>query len=135
MDNAKPKVQIVDENDNLIGHKPRTEVDFTKDIYRSACIWIENSKGEVLLARRALNKDKDPGMWGTAAAGTVDEAETYESNAYKELEEEIGLTGVELTSNAKVWAGFPRRQFIKVLKGLVTGRSKSLFYRLRRLKQ
>ncbi len=114
----KPKVQIVDKNDNLIGHKVRAEVDYSKDIYRSACIWIENSKGEVLLAQRSFAKDKDPGMWGTAAAGTVDEVETYESNAYKELEEEIGLSGVSLTSNAKIWEGSPRQHFIQSFTGV-----------------
>jgi isopentenyldiphosphate isomerase len=115
---GKPLVQIVDVNDNLIGHKPRHEIDYTKDIYRSACIWIEDLQGKVLLAQRSHAKDKDPGLWGPAAAGTVDQGETYESNAYKELEEEIGLTGVTLTTKAKIWVGLPRKQFIQSFKGV-----------------
>lgn len=113
----KPLIQVVDANDNLIGHKSRHELDYSKDIYRSSCIWIENSKGQVLLAQRSNAKDKDPGMWGTAAAGTVDKGETYESNAYKELEEEIGLTGVKLTPNSKIWQEIPRQQFIQSFSG------------------
>ncbi len=30
-------------------------------------------------------------MWGSAVAGTVEKGEDYESNIYKETEEEIGL--------------------------------------------
>jgi isopentenyldiphosphate isomerase len=113
----KPQVQIVDENDVLIGLKERTAIDYSNDIYRSSCIWIENPKDEVLLVQRAWSKDKDPGMWGTAAAGTIDEGETYEGNAYKELEEEIGLTGVELTYVTKFRETNPRNQFIKLYIG------------------
>ena len=35
-------------------------------------------------------------MWENAAAGGVVKGESYEEAAYKELEEEIGLTGVDL---------------------------------------
>lgn len=84
-------IQIVDEKDNLIGHKDRSEVDYNKDIYRGTALWVTNSEGEVLLAQRKHTKDKDPGKWGPAVSGTVDEGETYETNIYKEAEEEIGL--------------------------------------------
>lgn len=93
--------QIVDENDVVIGHKPRPDIDFKNDIYRIAALWLTNSIGEILLAQRLLSKDKDPGKWGPAAAGTIEEGETYESNIYKEAEEEIGLTGVSFTPGPK----------------------------------
>ena len=94
-------IQIVDEKDNLIGHKERGEVDPEKDIYRSAALWLTNSKGEVLLAQRKFTKDHDPGKQGPAVSGTVDEGETYESNIYKEAEEEIGLKGETLKLGPK----------------------------------
>ncbi len=47
-----------------------------------------------MLAQRALNKEHDPGKWGPAVAGTVEEDEMYESNIIKEAEEEIGLVGI-----------------------------------------
>ena len=68
--------QIVDLNDEIIGHKPRNEIDFKKDYYRIGCLWLTNSKGEVLIAQRLLAKDKDPGKWGPAAAGTLEMGET-----------------------------------------------------------
>lgn len=81
---------IVNENDEIINHKPRTEIQQT-EIYRVSALRITNSKGEILLAQRALTKRHDPGIWWAAVAGTNDEWETYESNIIKEAEEEIGL--------------------------------------------
>ncbi|MFA6422790.1 MAG: NUDIX domain-containing protein, partial [Candidatus Buchananbacteria bacterium] len=84
------KIIIVNENDEAIGHKERNELDFS-DIYRVSGLWITNLKGEILLAQRAFTKNHDPGKWGPAAAGTVEEGEDYETNILKEAEEELGL--------------------------------------------
>lgn len=97
----KPQIQIVDADDNLIGHKVRQEVDPIKDIYRVAALWLTNSQGEILIAQRKLTKTNDPGKWGPAVAGTVDEGETYESNIYKEAQEEIGLSGIKFEIGPK----------------------------------
>ena len=106
------KIQIVNEQDQVIGVKERSELDYSKDIYRVSALWLVNSAGKALLAKRASNKDKDPGLWGPAVAGTVDEGETYEDNIYKEAQEEIGLTGVPFTSGKKMrFSGDPRHYF------------------------
>lgn len=103
--------QVVDEEDKIIGYKLRHEIDFTNDIYRIAAVWITNSNDEVLIAQRALDKDKDPGKWGPAAAGTLEKDETYESNVYKEAEEELGLSGVKFQIGPKQRFGEPRQAF------------------------
>lgn len=110
--------QIVDKNDEIIGYKLRNEIDFKKDYYRIGCLWLTNSKGEVLLAQRLLTKDKDPGKWGPSAAGTLEKGETYESNIYKEAEEELGLTGVQFYEVAKIKLEEPRKSFLKLFKGV-----------------
>ena len=94
-------IQIVNDEDEIIGHKRRSEVDYQKNIYRISALWMTNSRGEILIAQRKLTKDKDPGKWGPAVAGTVEQNETYESNNYKEAEEEIGLTGVKFKVGQK----------------------------------
>lgn len=109
--------QIVDDDDNIIGYKPRNEIDFTKDYYRIGCLWLKNSKGEVLLAQRLLSKDKDPGKWGPSAAGTLGKGETYESNIYKEAHEELGLTGIDFTPVAKLKLEKPRKSFLQLYAG------------------
>ncbi len=108
---SKPLVQVVDDNDTVIGHKDRLTLDFQKDIYRVAALWITNSKNEVLLAQRKLTKDRDPGKWGPAVAGTLDAGETYETNIYKEAEEEIGLSGVKFKIGPKMRIHEPRNYF------------------------
>ncbi len=87
---TKAKIIIVNENDEIIGYKERGTLN-RSDIYRVSGLWIQNSKGEILLAQRSFSKKNDPGKWGPAVAGTIEEGETYESNIIKEAEQEIGL--------------------------------------------
>lgn len=104
------KIIIVDENDNIIAYEDRDSLKI-EDIYRVSALWIENSKGEILMARRALTKAHSPGKWGPAVAGTLEEGETYDSNIFKEAEEEIGLKNVKFKKGSKIkimLAGRPR---------------------------
>ncbi len=105
--------QIVDSNDVLIGHKLRNEIDYTKDYYRTAALWISNSHGQVLIAKRHKDKDKHPNKWGPSVAGTVEKDETYESNMYKEAQEEIGLSGVILKPGVKMKFEKPHKHFVQ----------------------
>jgi isopentenyldiphosphate isomerase len=107
----KPKVIIVDENDNPIGLKYREDIDYKNDARRCIGIWITNSNDEVLIAQRDFAKDIDPGKWGPAVAGTLEEGDTYESNAYKEMKEEIGVDGHNLILGPKQYSVFPRKYF------------------------
>ncbi len=91
---------IVNDKDEVIGAKERSEIT-RQDIYRVAALWLTNSKGEILLARRAFTKSHDPGKWGPAAAGTVEDGETYELNIIKEMEEELGLRNVRVQAAKK----------------------------------
>jgi len=109
----KPKVIIVDDNDVPIGLKYRQEMDPEKDNYRCSGIWITNNKAEVLLAQRKFTKTHDPGKWGPAAAGTLEEGDTYESNAYQELSEELGITGITLTVGPAQRVLTPHRFFCR----------------------
>lgn len=95
------KVPVVNENDELIGYKEREELALT-DIYRVSALWLVNSRGQVLLAQRGFNKSHDPGKWGPAVAGTVEEGEDYESNMVKETAEELGLTGLKMEKSLKL---------------------------------
>ena len=90
----KPKIIIVNEDNQIIAHKYRSDVK-TEDIYRVSALHVANSEGQVLLAQRKFTKNHDPGKWGPAVAGTVEEGESYEDNIKKEAFEEIGLTGIE----------------------------------------
>jgi isopentenyldiphosphate isomerase len=98
----KADLIIVDSDDQPIATKSRDTLS-CEDIYRVSALWILNSKDEVLLAQRKWSKKNDPGKWGPAVAGTVEVGETYESNIYKEAEEEIGLRGIRFTESTKLF--------------------------------
>lgn len=107
----KSKIIIVDENDSPVGEKYREEVDSQKDTYRCTGIWITNSEDEILIAQRKFTKKNDPLKWGPAVSGTVEIGETYESNAYKELKEEIGISDIKLTVGPKYHSITPNKYF------------------------
>lgn len=97
----KSRIVIVNENDEIITYKERGTL-VQSDIYRVSALWVKNSKGDILLAQRKFTKSHDPGKWGPAVAGTVDEGETYEQNIIKEAEEEIGLKNIQPIPGPKV---------------------------------
>lgn len=84
------RIIVVNKKDEFVCHKERDDRNKT-DIIRVSGLLLINPKNETLIAQRALSKVHDPGKWGTAVAGTVEEGETYISNIIKEAEEEIGL--------------------------------------------
>ncbi len=104
------KVPIVNEEDEIIEIKSRGDL-LDNDIYRVSALWIVNSKGQILLAKRALSKRKDPGMWGPAVAGTVEENESYEVNIIKEAKEEIGIEGHDFKLGPKTRTINPHNHF------------------------
>lgn len=98
------RITIVDTQDQIIGSKER-EACGSDDITRVSGLFLYTPKREVLIAKRVMTKQHDPGKWSYAAAGTVEEGETYVSNILKEASEEIGLalTPDDLKSN---WYGY-----------------------------
>jgi isopentenyl-diphosphate delta-isomerase len=93
---------VVDDNDNIIGNKDRELVDKEGLRYRVSALWIKNSQGQILLARRAYTKSHNPGKWGPAVAGTVEEGESYEDNIIREAKEELGLKDLKLIKCLKI---------------------------------
>ena len=92
---------LVDENDNIVNDVLRNEKK-DEDIHRVSALWVTNSQWEILLAKRHMNKKSNPWLWWPAVAGTNAVWETYESNIYKEAEEEIGITNIPLQKNIKI---------------------------------
>lgn len=96
------KIPVVNEQDEIIGYKERGDLT-SEDIWRISVIWAFNSKKEFLISKRHASKNIFPNRWGSAVAGTVEEDETYEVNAEKELEEELGLKNVKMIPYKKIY--------------------------------
>ena len=84
-------LDVVDENNNLIGKTEDREIIHQKGLYhREVGIWIMNEKGEILVQKRSANKKQAPNKWGITA-GHVDAGEEPIKVAIREVFEEIGL--------------------------------------------
>lgn len=59
-------------------------------------VCLFNSKGEMLIQKRQLTKDRYPGCWDVSAGGFVRSGEESEDCVQRELREELGL---ELTKD------------------------------------
>lgn len=114
-DESKEKIIVVDKNDNVITNKARDNLD-NEEIYRVSALWITNSKGENLLARRHHTKSKHPGKFGPAVAGTVEKGETYKDNIIKESEEELGIKDINPILGPKIKVDNEYHYFIQWYK-------------------
>ncbi len=90
-------VVVVDEHDQVIGSLPLLEAKAKQMICRSCRVLVFNTSGDLLVQRRGVDVIR-PCLLDHSAAGHVDEGETYEAAAYRELEEELGIQGVPLTT-------------------------------------
>ena len=81
----------VDENDNVIGSKPKSYFHDAKGIHRSVVLILLNSKKQMLLQKRAMTKRWYPGLWTYSVAGTVVDGNCDDS-IKKETSEEIGIS-------------------------------------------
>jgi len=86
------RIQIVDENDQPIGASTRQEAWASGSYYRLVQIILRDEKGNFLLQKRSPQKALYPNRWTNAASGHVDEGETYETSAPRELQEEVGIS-------------------------------------------
>ena len=95
-------IAFVDKDDNPIGAGTRLEATQKNLIARIARIFIFNSQGQLLLQKRGPNVSV-PNTWDDSVAGHVDEGEEYLAAARRELIEEMGVKGVELTKVIKYY--------------------------------
>ena len=82
----------VDENDNIIGSRPREEFYTGKNIHRSTYLILLNSKNEIIIQKRASTKKWYPNLYTFAVARTVQKGETYEESMEKGLKEKINIS-------------------------------------------
>lgn len=96
-----PNISFVDDKDNVIGAGSKKEAWEKGIIHRISRIFLFNSKGELLITKRADHLVSLPGKWDQSAAGHVDEGEDYMTAAQRELFEEVGVKNVKLIEKGK----------------------------------
>ena len=84
-------ISIYDENDNYVGKDSRINMRKNNLIHRCTTILIINEKNEIVVQTRALSKEYCPGYLSAVSGGIICDGESVELNAYKELDEELGI--------------------------------------------
>lgn len=92
MNENKQKLEIVDEDDIVIGFKNRDAVHSEGLLHREIHIWFLTPKGEIIFQHRAKDKDTYPDKLDATVGGHVEPNMTYEETAIKECEEETGVS-------------------------------------------
>ncbi len=64
--------------------------------HKSVNVYLFRSDGRLLLQRRSASKDICPGLWDLSVGEHLQPGETYEEAARRGLEEELGLSGLEI---------------------------------------
>lgn len=100
---TEPLVQITDKTGRLIDSANMIDAFDQEMIRHTAYCLLTNRDGEFLLQKRSSNVPNYPGCWDASAGGHIDQGETPEQAAYRELSEELGIDDVELEQQAEFY--------------------------------
>ncbi len=119
-------VILVNENDEALDKMEKIEAHQKGLLHRAFSVFIFNSKGEMLLQRRALNKYHSGGLWSNACCSHPYPGEATEQGAVRRLREELGFSTIvnkafEFTYRADFNNGLTEYEFDHVYMGEYNG--------------
>lgn len=88
---ASERLDILDESDQVIGSRERSEVHARGLAHRAVHILVRDRAGRLLLQLRSLHKDTAPGLWDTSVGGHVQAGDAPLASALREAREELGI--------------------------------------------
>jgi isopentenyldiphosphate isomerase len=91
-------VALVDESGRVVGSAPRSVVRRDKLLHSATAVLVRDSARRIYLHRRSDLKDWAPGHWDVAAGGVIAVGEPADEAALRELDEELGIIGAQLTA-------------------------------------
>ncbi|MFF6989827.1 NUDIX domain-containing protein [Streptomyces sp. NPDC010273] len=94
MSAADEILDIVDEQDQVIGQSPRGEAYAQGLRHRAAFIQARDAQGRVFVHRRTPAKLVFPSLYDMFVGGVVGAGESYDDAALREAEEELGVSGL-----------------------------------------
>jgi 8-oxo-dGTP pyrophosphatase MutT (NUDIX family) len=93
---AEELVALVDENGRVVGSVPRSRMRRENLRHASTAVLVRRTDGRIYVHRRSPDKDWAPSCHDAAAGGVLQAGEKVHESAVRELEEELGITGVTL---------------------------------------
>ena len=123
---AEEKVILVNEHDDMTGIMDKMAAHKQGLLHRAFSVFIFNSKGEMLLQQRALNKYHSAGLWTNACCSHPGPGEITKDAATRRLMEELGFeTPIEkifdFTYKAEFENGLTEYEFDHVFAGEYEG--------------
>ncbi|MFE9308665.1 NUDIX domain-containing protein [Streptomyces sp. NPDC006706] len=87
-------LDIVDEQDRVVGRSPRGQA-YAKGL-RHRCVFVQarDAQGRIFVHRRTSTKLVFPSLHDVFVGGVVGAGEAYDDAALREAEEELGVTGL-----------------------------------------
>ena len=85
------QLEIVNENDEVIGLESRKTIHEKGLLHREIHIWFMTPNREIVFQHRAKDKDTYPDKLDTTVGGHVDPGMSYDETAIKEGKEETGI--------------------------------------------
>lgn len=119
-------VILVDEQDNAIGEMEKLLAHERGALHRAFSVFIFNSRGEMLLQRRALSKYHSAGLWTNACCSHPSPGEETLQAAERRLQEEMGFTtglkkAFDFVYNVRFQNGLTEHEFDHVYTGIYDG--------------
>jgi len=90
-------VALLDSDGRVCGSAPRSVMRRDNLRHGATGVLVRNTAGDIYVHRRTPTKDVYPGRYDFAAGGVVAAGEDPYDAVVRELSEELGITGVELT--------------------------------------
>lgn len=94
MSSADEILDIVDENDRVVGQSPRGAAYAQGLRHRCAFIQVRDAGGRLFVHRRTPTKLVFPSLYDMWVGGVVGAGESYDDAALREAEEELGVSGL-----------------------------------------
>lgn len=86
-------LEILTIEGKVIKTLPRSDIHGNPSlVHRVVHVLIFNSREELFLQKRSMNKDVAPGKWDTSVGGHVMSGETLDEAVKREMKEELGIT-------------------------------------------
>ncbi|WP_320780161.1 NUDIX hydrolase [Streptomyces sp. CRN 30] len=94
MSAAEEIIDIVDEDDRVVGQSPRGEAYARGLRHRCAFVLVRDARGRIFVHRRTATKQVFPSRYDMFVGGVVGAGESYDDAAHREAEEELGVSGL-----------------------------------------
>lgn len=84
-------LDVVNEDDRVVGKEKRIDIHKQGLLHREVHVLFYTPQGEIVLQKRAEDKETLPGVWDSTVGGHVELGQDYDEAALMETQEETGL--------------------------------------------